>query len=84
MLPRPKYSVTLEDILEELSCWPLPETGTSSSGSCASILSQGVSELKRVTEYQLHFVSYGNHLASLPWMCAVVAEINTSVHKLLL
>lgn len=46
--------------------------------------SRGVSELKRVTKYQLHFVGYGKYLASLPWMCAVVAEISTSVHKLLL
>lgn len=83
-LPRPKYSVTLEDILEELSHCPLPETRTSSSGSYASILSRGASELKRVTKYQLHFVVYGKYLASFPWMCAVVAEINTSVHKLLL
>lgn len=83
-LPRPKYSVTLEDILEELSHCPLPETRTSSSGSCVSILSRGASELKRVTKYQLHFVVYGKYLASFPWMCAVVAEINTSVHKLLL
>lgn len=43
-----------------------------------------VSVNSRVTEYQLHFMGYGKYLAFLPWMCAVVTEINTSVHKLLL
>lgn len=61
MLLRPKYGVTLEDILEGLPCSPLPVT----HGNCASILSQGVSEPKGMNEYQLHSVSCGKCLVQL-------------------
>lgn len=82
-LPRPKYLVTLEDILEEISCCPLQRQGPLLVVAVLlSSLDDSVNS--RVTEYQLHFVVYGKYLASLPWMCAVVAEINISVHKLLL
>lgn len=83
MLPRPKYNVILEDILEELSSILYQRHG---SLLVVAVLlpSLEVPVSDRVTEYQLHFVVYEKYLASFPWMCAVMAEINTSVHKLLL
>ena len=60
-LPRHKYGVTVEDILEGLPCSPIPVT----RGNCASTLSQGISEPKGANGYQRHSVGCGKCLVQL-------------------